>query len=142
MPVIINGIKGANTLTLLDCMAHRYELIHPIDKVRIIDKYSFLDSRDQTMGLGDNGIEGIEEFCKQHRCNSICQNMGLASVETLLFKLKGSPEVEDGMSLPSFLYQYRISHVDTEIGSSLGSSIIIPPSKLIEDPAQETDAEV
>ena len=29
------------------------------------------------MGLGDEGVHGLKEFQKQHRCNSICIKLAL-----------------------------------------------------------------
>ncbi|KAF8179207.1 kinase-like domain-containing protein [Pholiota molesta] len=51
--------QGANTLTLFDLMAH---------------------SKDQAMGLGDKGTEGIDEFKRQHTCNSICKELQLPDI--------------------------------------------------------------
>ncbi|KAF8961420.1 kinase-like domain-containing protein [Flammula alnicola] len=52
--------QGANILTLFDLMAH---------------------SKDQGMGLGDKGVEGINGFKLQHTCNSICKELQLPHIE-------------------------------------------------------------
>ena len=29
------------------------------------------------MSLGDSGVEGIQQFCDQHQCNSVCKALDL-----------------------------------------------------------------
>jgi hypothetical protein len=36
------------------------------------------------MGLGDNGVEGIQQFCDQHQCNSVCKALDLPDLRELL----------------------------------------------------------
>jgi hypothetical protein len=45
--------------------------------------YLLLSSQLQTMGLGDEGLEGIRRFCKQHKCNSICNGFNLPKLSTI-----------------------------------------------------------
>ncbi|KAG8820852.1 hypothetical protein FRB91_006306 [Serendipita sp. 411] len=40
-----------------------------------------LHSSAQDAGLGDNGLDGIEEFREQHHCNRICHALSLPSLE-------------------------------------------------------------
>ena len=44
------------------------------------------------MGLGDNGIEGIQKFCNQHQCNSICKAINLPDLRELLPTLFGKQQ--------------------------------------------------
>ncbi|KAF9470088.1 hypothetical protein BDN70DRAFT_940086 [Pholiota conissans] len=41
-----------------------------------------LHSKDNGMGLGDKGIEGINEFKYQHICNSICKEWKLPQLDS------------------------------------------------------------
>jgi hypothetical protein len=36
-----------------------------------------------SMGLGDKGATGIQEFVSQHHCNNICRQLGLPKLQTL-----------------------------------------------------------
>jgi len=33
--------------------------------------------------VGDEGLEGIRRFCKQHKCNSICHGLNLPTLSTI-----------------------------------------------------------
>jgi len=57
-----DGVKCADVITLFDLLAH---------------------SKRQSMGLGDKGLEGVEEFCQQHQCNRICKKFGLRNLNNL-----------------------------------------------------------
>jgi hypothetical protein len=52
-------------------------------------------SRDGDSNIGDKGLTGVEEFKRQHKCNSICQKIGLKPVLTTsdapASKLESSP---------------------------------------------------
>ncbi|KAF9043449.1 kinase-like domain-containing protein [Panaeolus papilionaceus] len=68
-----NTASGRPTVFLFDLMAH---------------------SREQSMGLGDQGTEGIQKFCAQHTCNQICRALGLEETDRLA-KRKGKEEGDD-----------------------------------------------
>ncbi len=42
------------------------------------------------MGLGDKGIEGINEFKNQHQCNSICKQLQLPNTGAASNNLAGN----------------------------------------------------
>ncbi|KAF8998667.1 kinase-like domain-containing protein [Cyathus striatus] len=64
--VFSGGVPAANTITLLDIMAH---------------------SKLGTMGLSDNGCEGMKVFCMQHKCNSICKKLRLSPSTELISEI-------------------------------------------------------
>jgi phosphatidylglycerophosphatase A len=74
-PCITHGIQGADVLKLFDHMAHRYVLI--LNLYCLVSTHC-TQSSNKSMGLGDKGKLGIDEFLAQHRCNIICQKLGLS----------------------------------------------------------------
>jgi len=62
------GVKCADVITLFDLLAH---------------------SKRQSMGLGDKGLESIEESCHQHQCNRICEKFGLRNLNNLFKEVTG-----------------------------------------------------
>ena len=72
---ITHGIWGADVLKLFDIMAHRYELI--LNSYCLVSTHC-MQSSNRSMGLGDKGKLGIDEFLAQHRCNNICRKLGLS----------------------------------------------------------------
>jgi len=39
------------------------------------------------MGLGDFGVDGIKQFCAQHKCNSVCKKLKLPQLAALMKEL-------------------------------------------------------
>ncbi|KAF8911457.1 kinase-like domain-containing protein [Gymnopilus junonius] len=68
------NIAGPESLTLFNLMSH---------------------SKDKMMGLGDNGIMGIKQFCKQHQCNTICKKFGLGTMKALSQALEDDNGIEN-----------------------------------------------
>ncbi|KDR72339.1 hypothetical protein GALMADRAFT_213347 [Galerina marginata CBS 339.88] len=65
-PIARRNIIGTDCLTLFDLMGH---------------------SIDGTMGLGDKGLTGIQDFCNQHQCNRICKKFDLEKTTKLALRL-------------------------------------------------------
>ncbi|KAI0739755.1 kinase-like domain-containing protein [Daedaleopsis nitida] len=47
---------------------------------------------NQSSGLGDIGVDGIQHFINQHQCTPICRDLNLASMETLQNTLDSAME--------------------------------------------------
>lgn len=87
-----NTASGRPTVFLFDLMAHRYVI--QASNIHYIPHADFYPSREQSMGLGDQGTEGIQKFCAQHTCNQICRALGLEQTDRLA-KRKGKDEGDD-----------------------------------------------
>ena len=87
-------------------------------------------SRLQTMGLGDNGVEGIQNFCDQHQCNSVCKALDLPDLRELLPTLFGN--ITNNLNgaalfeLP-FKIEQALIHFPVSDGSESEGGSIIPP---------------
>ncbi|KAF8523987.1 kinase-like domain-containing protein, partial [Gautieria morchelliformis] len=67
LPVYVGGIRDTNQLTLFDTMTHTLA---------------------GDSGIGDKGVDGINEFKLHHHCNSICRGLGLTPTSTTIKNTK------------------------------------------------------
>lgn len=58
-------------------MMHRYDIRLPDNTFTIVSLTDRLHSINADRGLGDRGRAGLEDFSKQHKCNTICKALGL-----------------------------------------------------------------
>ena len=86
------------------------------------------------MGLGDNGVEGIQQFCDQHQSNSACKALDfkLLDLRELLPTLFGNITNNDAAlffdhDLPFGNEQALIRFPVSDGSESEGGSIIPPP---------------
>ena len=83
------------------------------------------------MGLGDNGVEGILQFCNQHQCNLICKALNLPDLRKLLPTLFGNiTNIGTVVKLVfdlSFDIKQVLVHFPVSDGSESEGSSVIPP---------------
>ena len=87
-------------------------------------------SRLHTMGLGDNGVEGIQQFCDQHQCNLICKALNLPDLHELLPTLFGNITNISAVKLVfdlSFDIKQALVRFPVSDGSESEGSSVIPP---------------
>ncbi|GJJ06853.1 hypothetical protein Clacol_001049, partial [Clathrus columnatus] len=108
----VEGYQFSEMLTLFDLMTH---------------------TKNGNSGLGDDGVDGIERFKKQHRCNSLCERLRLSDSESFdagSLDLKRSRRTlsldTETLNNPSSSARSKRSRLFTNVSSS--SSLVEPIS--------------
>ncbi|GJJ16212.1 hypothetical protein Clacol_010508 [Clathrus columnatus] len=111
-PEYVEGYQFSEMLTLFDLMTH---------------------TKNGNSGLGDDGVDGIERFKKQHRCNSLCERLRLSDSESFdagSLDLKRSRRTlsldTETLNNPSSSARSKRSRLFTNVSSS--SSLVEPIS--------------
>ncbi|GJJ14737.1 hypothetical protein Clacol_009004 [Clathrus columnatus] len=133
-------VAGAHNTPLgctMDALAH-FSLLHTNDQVVLTDIQG-------QSGIGDAGIQGIEEFKAQHKCNYICQKLSLKTLtpeapivkRSRAFSSSSNPE-DNGLPFlesPSpltgtpFSSTRKCSRVNSRSTSNKDTHLSAPPSR-------------